>query len=104
MAHADYNCCAVCDEKLAYAGFEATTKEEICDCCREKLTKKGVVVHDVYELIAWVQNEDAEKVAKILTDVGFRFCHYHNYLDEVVKKKIGDMVEICDRRISLKEI
>jgi len=104
MAHADYNCCAICDSKLNYAGFDATTKEEICSCCVANLAEKGVIVHDVDELIEWIKNEDAGKVAKILKDMGFRFCYYSNTVDEIVEKKIGDMIETHDdRSISLKE-
>jgi len=96
MAHADYNCCAVCDSKLSYAGFDATTKKEICSRCVANLAEKGVIVHDVDELIEWVKNEDAEKVAKILKDVKFKFCFYPNEVDDIVGKKIGDMVELDD--------
>ena len=96
MAHADYNCCAVCDSKLSYAGFSATAKEEICSRCVANLAEKGVIVHDVDELIEWIKNEDAEKVAKVLKDVGFRFCYYSNTVDEIVERKIGDMIEVDD--------
>ena len=104
MAHADYHCCAVCDSKMSYAGFDATTKEEICSCCVANLAEKGVIVHDVDELMKWIEEEDNKKVAKILVDVGFRFCHYSNDVDEIVEKEIGDLIEIHDdRSISLKK-
>lgn len=99
MAHAEYNCCAVCDSKLCYAGFNATTKKEICSRCVANLAEKGVIVHDVDELIEWIKNEDAERVANILKDVGFSFCCYSNTVDEIVEKKIGDMIELDDRQI-----
>jgi len=98
MVHADYNCCAVCDRRIKYAGLGAVNKEEICPQCKAKLAKKGVAVRNVRELIKWIKNEKAEKVAEILKDVGYRFCFYFNDVDHAVTEKVGDMVEIDDER------
>ena len=46
MAHADYHCCAVCDKKISFGGFGATTKEQICSECVANLAEKGVIVHN----------------------------------------------------------
>lgn len=103
MAHADYHCCAVCDKKISFGGFGATTKEQICSECVANLAEKGVIVHNVEELIEWIKTEEPKKIATILRDVGFRFCHYYNIVDEMVEKKIGNLIVINDdRTISLK--
>ena len=98
MAHADYHCCAICDRKISYGGFSATTKEQICSECVANLAEKGVIVHDVPELIEWIIKEDPLKVATILRDAGFRFCYYYNPVDEIVEKKIGHLITKNDDR------
>ena len=58
MAHGDYNCCAICDDKLYYGGLNAETKEEICSSCHAALAKRGAIIENVDDLIKWIQNND----------------------------------------------
>mgnify|MGYP000592541095 CR=1 FL=1 len=103
MAHADYHCCAICDKKISFGGFDATTKEQICSECVANLAERGVIVHDITELIEWIKREEPLKVATILRDVGFRFCYYDNIVDKMVEEKIGDIItKNDDRTISLR--
>jgi len=95
MAHADYDCCAVCDRKLSYAGMNATTKEMICSTCAVNLAERGVFVHNVHELIAWIKTSDTEHVRKVLSEVGFSFCYYQNDVDDAVMEK--GIFEVTDK-------
>ena len=88
MAHADYDCCAVCDSKLSYSN-EPLTKEEICSSCSAALVKHGVIVASVSELLAWAHEEEIEKLRDVLCAVGYTFCLYHNPLDFVVASRFG---------------
>lgn len=83
MAHADYNCCAVCDSKLAYSN-QATTKEEICSYCVAKMARLGVIVGSAHELIEWINREDRDKIESVLSEAKFRFCIYPNEVDMAV--------------------
>ena len=58
MAHADYDCCAICDCKLSYAGFyNARTKEDI------------------------------RKVKAILEQLNFRCCYYQDSIDDLLESR-----------------
>jgi len=83
MAHADYDCCAVCDRKMSYA-IEASTKELICSRCVADLALQGVIVHDVEELMSWIGSDDPGRVVEILDAVGYRRCLYPNPVDDLV--------------------
>ena len=88
MAHADYDCCAICDCKLSYAGFyNARTKENICSYCLAELAKRGVIVHDTDELLDWLSKEDIRKVKAILEQLNFRCCYYKNSVDELLENR-----------------
>jgi len=90
MAHADYDCCAVCDKKMAYKGAAgANTKEEICGKCTANLAEHDVIVHNIRELINWIVTEDNDEVEGILRSVGFSKCHYPNGVDVTVAYYIG---------------
>mgnify|MGYP000879295570 CR=1 FL=1 len=60
MAHADYDCCAICDCKMQYNEFDSLTKERICEPCLIKLRVNGVMVITFDELIKWVNDTDKE--------------------------------------------
>lgn len=86
MAHADYNCCAICDSKLEYSE-EATTKERICEGCLKDLRNIGLNILGVDELIEWINSVDLDIVNNALSKLCFRFCYYKNPLDDLLKKK-----------------
>ena len=87
MAHGDYDCCAICDSKQSYGGWDAKTKEKICSYCVCELSKEGVVVHDVNELLAWMDETDINAMREILIRVNFRKCFYPNEVDDLLLDK-----------------
>ena len=90
MAHADYNCCAVCDCKRSY-NDDAEAKEEICPECLRNLHKAGASdVYTVGELVLWIEETTANDLAKTLVEVGYCACWYGNPVDEAVKLRLGD--------------
>lgn len=78
MAHGDYNCCAICDSKMEYS-YEATTKEDICENCRERT---GIAA--VRQLKEKLLALDFEKRLKFAEEIGLRKCFYPNEIDELL--------------------
>ena len=93
MAHADYNCCAVCASKLSYAGFDASHKETICGPCVANLARQGVIVGSPDELLQWAKETDASTVAAVLTAAGFKDCYYENEVDESLAPMLAQSKE-----------
>ena len=92
MAHANYDCCAICDMKIDYAGMNAETKEELCPDCQVRLREYGIDIkhsYDTQTFIKWVKDTDADTVKKVLTELGFRVCYYSNEVDRVVLEKLN---------------
>ncbi len=89
MAHADYDCCAVCDCKMSYNGGMAETKKEICSHCVAELATRGVIVHGVDKLMEWMRNTDLRKVKRILKECNFRVCFYIGEIDELLAERTG---------------
>ena len=99
MAHANYDCCAICDVKLEYTGMYAKTKEEICGNCLQNLYNSGGFLKDepiftVEQLMEWMEAEEPEKVIDILEHIGFTkcICGDNNPVDKVycrIKNKIS---------------
>lgn len=87
MAHGDYNCCAVCDSKLAYTG-NPTTKEEICPECLLKLQAKNLDIVTSNQLIVWIKKADKEKF-KLLKEIGFQTCCFSNEVDKAYNRKLN---------------
>jgi len=86
MAHADYDCCAVCDSKMGF-NSDAMPKERICSNCVANLAENGVIVHGVDELIVWIENEEREKLFSILAKVGYSPCIYGSDTDDAVEAR-----------------
>lgn len=82
MAHADYNCCAICDCKMDFS-YEARTKDEICVDCLKALRNEGLLILDISELEKFMKEEKAKKVIKILDKIGFKKCCYNNKIDDI---------------------
>ena len=81
MAHADYNCCALCDCKMAYVESDnATTKEEICMRCLRALHDAGVIVHTGGELEEWIKSNP--DMVDMLPVMGYTPCFYDNPVDD----------------------
>ena len=77
MAHADYNCCAICDSKMEYAGGDAKTKETLCDNCQ--IITGLVTVHQITE---GLNSMNYHVTLKWLHDVNYSPCYYDNPLDQ----------------------
>jgi len=77
MAHADYECCAVCDSKMAFSN-NANAKYSICGSCVRILVKSGVDVATTTELLAWL---NAKPDLAPLVAAGFQVCYYRNPVD-----------------------
>ncbi len=88
MAHADYDCCAVCDSKMAFS-CDPETKGDICSHCVAALARQGVIIPDVDALIDYITRTPAEELSRILAAVGFRYCYYSNRVDDAVRAKLG---------------
>ena len=97
MAHADYNCCAVCDCKLHYVGYDSETKEEICDYCLKELRDMGIHIITACELVDWIKNTDSETVEKVLKSVGYSACYYPNDVDFAVEEKLPLIFKVGER-------
>lgn len=93
MAHADYECCAICDCKMHYNPY-AESKRMICSSCLRALRIAGVDVTGIGDLIGWMKNHPAEEVLKTLRNIGFRECYYENPIDEtyaLIKQKYEEV-------------
>ena len=87
MAHADYNCCAICDSKMDYAGFESTTKEEICEECLKNIKELGLKIENIDDLKEFIKETDYKTLKETLIKLDYGFCCYENKIDELVVKK-----------------
>lgn len=87
MAHADYDCCAICDSKQSY-NSDSRTKEEICSDCLHALRDAGINALDTDEFIRWVNGQSAELLEPKLNEIRFNICRYGNAVDEAVKTKL----------------
>jgi hypothetical protein len=97
MAHADYECCAICDNKQAY-NSSADSKEMICSYCVAEMARNGVIIGSVNELINWINSTDLKTVKDLLIAVGFTSCYYTNPVDSALEKK-GVIFDLKTRKI-----
>jgi len=86
MAHADYECCAICDRKVYYSN-DAGSKEILCSECVTNLARRDVIVGSVEELKVWMTQEESAKVVPLLQEVGFRKCYYANEIDVLFESR-----------------
>lgn len=84
MAHADYDCCAICDCKVNYLPY-SEAKEAICVPCLKNLHKAGVMVYTSEELLEWMKS-NSDKAVDILLSVGFEVCGYGNPIDDTFRE------------------
>lgn len=89
MAHADYDCCAICDSKITF-NVDAEAKTDICDYCRESLHEIGVSPQTVKNLKDWIRKTDHDDLLETLTSIGFWLCSYSNDVDNLVKTKLTE--------------
>ena len=87
MAHGDYKCCAICDDKQEYVGFNDSFKDDICPLCREKT---GIAT--VKQLLEEINAPSKEDLPKWLEKIGFSECYYQNEVDELIAYKLTGAV------------
>lgn len=98
MAHADYECCAVCDGRMSYSS-NAEGKQLVCPRCALEIMKlSGQEVTTSEEFIAWVNDYQKRHVLPMLRKLGFRKCYYGNDVDEAVAKKLGKAFQFDEER------
>jgi hypothetical protein len=82
--HCQYDCCAICDGKIQYQGYEdATHKVEVCGDCQAGLCQFAVEVETYQDLIHWMEFEDPRDVYHILSSLNFEVCRYDTKVDEI---------------------
>lgn len=85
MAHADYNCCAICDCKMEYSN-DASTKKTICTDCLKSLRSSEINALDTNEFIEWAKSVNKTELIKKLKAIGYEKCFYPNEFDEEINK------------------
>lgn len=91
MAHASYDCCAVCDCKMAFNEPDSLTKETLCAHCTVALAKRGIFVTDSTELLTWMSSVTPGVAAATLVECGFSPCYYRNQVDEEMKRLVAEI-------------
>jgi hypothetical protein len=80
MAHANCECCAVCDRKCFYPP-SPPAKTVLCNACVLGLADEGVPVTTPDDLLAWMESTAPDTVVAVLRRCGFRPCRYPNPVD-----------------------
>lgn len=86
MAHGDYACCAICDSKQHYVGFNNDFKAEICSSCLRSLHEEKIMVYTPEEFVKWAKAQTKKHLKIILTIIGFSDCWYENPVDKAVTR------------------
>lgn len=83
MAHADYQCCTCCDEKMEYGSFPSKTG--FCPACVAGLAVAGFVCRDVGRFNDICATADLDKLLPVLKQLGYRRCYYIGMSDEALE-------------------
>lgn len=84
MAHGDYKCCAICDNKQEYVGMNKEFKDDICESCRES---NGIAtVKQLLEKINFFT--DKEELEKWIKEIHLCECYYQNDVDDLIAFKL----------------
>ena len=89
MAHGNYECCACCDEHIAFSA-DASAKAMLCARCACELARRGVFVHDADEFLAWVKTEEVGRLCQVLIEVDYLQCYYGNDVDDTVTARLAN--------------
>lgn len=81
LAHADYNCCAICDDKMEYSGFGSETKAKLCPDCIERSAELGHLCVRPEQVVEYLKTLDDAASLTWLHAMGFSPCYYANDLD-----------------------
>jgi len=83
MSLVDYECCAVCDKRLAYyPGVDPKTT--LCPRCIFELAEFGVFIYNMDQFREWIQTADPQALREILTRLNYRPCPRENGLDDII--------------------
>lgn len=93
MAHADYDCCMICDCKMNYNAYDSETKARPCEDCLRAMRDIGVVLLDADELTAHLTKIGHEAAHEFLTKLGYSECFYPNSVDACVKHLASSRTE-----------
>lgn len=84
MAHGDYKCCAVCDNKQEYVGLNDEFKDDICVSCRI-----DTGISTVGELLKKIESfTNKRKLKAWLKEIGMSECYYQNSVDDLITYKL----------------
>lgn len=82
MAHADYDCCAVCDAKMAYNSCDARTKEDVCVGCIERSIAAGQPITRAIQIKDALAALDDTAALAWLHSMRYAPCYYQNDIDD----------------------
>ena len=72
MAHADYNCCMICDCKMGYMGYYASeTKAKPCETCLQRMRDAEVMFLSPGELINYLETLNMKEALTFLRKIGY---------------------------------
>lgn len=82
MAHADYDCCAICDCKMNYSGGGADTKASLCVGCIGRTAELGKLLTRPEQVVEHLKGLVDADALVWLHAIGFDPCYYGNDLDK----------------------
>ena len=88
MAHADYDCCLICDCKMSFS-YDSRTKEDVCRGCLHVMRKRGEILLSQEEVIEFLKTRDDESALKWLNEVGYSACFYRCDADNYIIDERG---------------
>jgi hypothetical protein len=85
--HGDYDCCAICDDKMSYRGDGATTKAELCPDCLGNLRELtgGKEFPNQLALVKWILTAPVEQLRLLWVSR----CYYPNIIDDAFADRLG---------------
>jgi len=93
MAHADYACCACCDDKCYY-DLSADSKGTLCPSCAVGLSMRlGVSVTTPAKLLDILKtwpDADNDQLLEALKANGFSMCCYWNVIDDAFSNRFPE--------------
>ena len=95
MAHADYECCCVCDRKMAHNEM-AAAKTKMCRWCvarlRKILAKEEIdgEIKDPEGFLELISSLPKDRLETLLKKIKFRACRYPNPIDDYLESVFGE--------------
>lgn len=95
MAHADYDCCAICDCKMHYNGGCADAKAALCTDCIERTAELGKLCTRPEQVLEHLKSMNDVAALAWLHALGFSPCYYQNEFDDYL---IGRKLVVTDAK------